>query len=163
MLPFPNEATARAAHQMSIKAIAPKDLPDEFNVHINRIWAKSILDQYAADSAYDWQKTQLLLREKIVSIARKCIRGMEAGLENNLSRIRSQINEFQIEGNEYLAMSKVRIKYPPQSRKYSKEAPLKSKSSPSMSFSQHLERLSNNSMDWLHPRTTTTHGYPLSI
>ncbi|MEO7991781.1 MAG: hypothetical protein ABI663_19665 [Chryseolinea sp.] len=118
ILPFPNEATTRAAHQMSIKAITPKDLPDEFNVHINRIWAKSILDQYAADSAYDWQRTQLLLREKIVSISRKCIRTMEAGLENNVSRIRSQINEFQIEGNEYLAMSKVRIKYPPQSRKY---------------------------------------------
>lgn len=118
MLPFPNEATTRAAYQMSIKAIAPKDLPDEFNVHINRIWAKSILDQYAADSAYDWQKTQLLLREKIVSIARKCIRSMEAGLENNVSRIRSQIKDFEIEGNEYLAMMRVRIKYPPQSRKY---------------------------------------------
>lgn len=118
ILPFPNEAMIKAAQQMSRKAISPKNLPDEFNVHINQIWAKSILDQYAADSAYDWQKTQLLLREKIVSIARKCIRSMEAGLENNVSRIRSQINEFQIEGNEYLAMSKVRIKYPPQSRKY---------------------------------------------
>jgi len=118
ILPFPSEAMIKAAQQMSSRAIAPKDLPDEFNVHINQIWAKSILDQYAADSAYDWQKTQLLLREKIVSIARKCIRSMEAALDNNASRIRSQINDFEIEGNEYLAMMRVRIKYPPQSRKY---------------------------------------------
>lgn len=118
ILPFPNEATIKAAHQMSIKAIAPQNLPDEFNVHINKIWAKSILDQYAASSAYEWQKFHLALREKIVSVGRKCIRAMEAALENNVPKIRSLINDIQVEGNEYLEINRKRMKYPPQSRKY---------------------------------------------
>lgn len=122
VIPFPNEEVYKAVLQNAHKHIPAENLFDDFDVHINQIWAKTILGQYAASSSYDWQNQHLHLREKALDIAKKITWLFETHLEKKQAKIKSQANSVASLANEVLCLEKVLRKYPSGSRKYFESA-----------------------------------------
>ena len=118
ILPFPNEYIYKAVLQNSIKHIPPENLGDDFEVHINQIWSKTITDQYAASSSYDWQLAKISLRKTLVELARKCTRLLEAYLENETKKVDALINQVVELNNEYVSMDNVSKEYFSKTHKY---------------------------------------------
>ena len=82
------------------KRISRQNIPDQFKVHINQIWLRSIESQYEAVSIYDWQNEWYTIRAKALDFTKLCVRILEVLLQGNQSRIRTsayQIDEQRID------------------------------------------------------------------
>jgi len=80
-LPFPNEELYKWQIQDSIKAIPSENLFDEFDVHLNVIWRKTIMRQYSYDSIFEWLEFQKKVRLKFLEFVKECNRLFEYILE----------------------------------------------------------------------------------
>jgi hypothetical protein len=118
VLPFPNEDIYKYVVENSIKKIPAKNLGDDFDIHINQIWAKTILDQYSSPSSYDWQKDFLALRKNTIELAKKTTRFFEASLEGNPSRARTLLKELIRLSEAFFKKETAPKSYPANSKKY---------------------------------------------
>ena len=125
ILPFPNPDIYQTVLQNSIKRMPPSSLGDNFYIHINQIWTNTILQQYGASSAYEWQKQYLKFREHCLELYKKCTRLIEAHLEGNGSRVKSLINEVTSLMKTFSDMENSMQKYPVNSKKYFEVDPFK--------------------------------------
>jgi hypothetical protein len=118
ILPFPNEDIYKAVLQNAHKEIPPENLFDDFDVHINQIWAKTILDQYAASSYFEWQLEHFRLREKALELVKKATWFFEAHLEKDVPKIKSLTKQIIALSTEFFKLETSLRKYPTNSRKY---------------------------------------------
>ena len=125
ILPFPNEEIYKAVLQNAHKQMPVENLFDDFDVHINQIWAKTILSQYAASSSYEWQRQHLQMREKSVELVKKCTRLFEAHLERDLSKIRTLTTNVFSLATDFFKLDKTLKKYPSNGKKYFDEVPFR--------------------------------------
>jgi len=80
-LPFPNNELYKWSVQESIKAISIKNLFDEFDIHLNIIWRKTIMKQYSYDSIFEWQEYKRDVRVKFLEFVKESNRLFEYILE----------------------------------------------------------------------------------
>lgn len=125
ILPFPNEEMYEVVLQNSTKHMPKENVGDNFIVHINQMWYKSILKKYAASSAYEWQEKYIHLRKEALDFAKKCIRNFEARLEGNDSKISSSSKPLIEQTNRTLVAFRHFLKYPDYSDKVTDDEPFK--------------------------------------
>jgi hypothetical protein len=118
ILPFPNEAIYKVVVQNGRKAIPKENLFDDFDIHINQIWSKTILMNYTSPSAYDWQQQYFDFRKNTIAVVRLCVRIFECFLTKNSSRLKTVINDWEHNTNKLLANHQVLKKYPSYNPKY---------------------------------------------
>lgn len=118
VLPFPNTEIYKVVVDNSRKAIPAENLFDNFDIHINQIWSKTILRYYAASSAYEWQQQYFTFRQKSLELVKTCVHFFENHLINDSTKLRSLGNEFISLGNELLKSQQVLKKYPSSNQKY---------------------------------------------
>ena len=94
VLPFPNEDIYKVVIQDSIKAMPKENIIESFDIHINQIWSKTILDNYTADSVFEWQEEYLKLRKNGIAFVKTCNRYFEALIEKNSNRVKSSGNSL---------------------------------------------------------------------
>jgi len=80
-LPFPNKEFYELSIHNSIKHIENKNLFDDFDVHINRIWYDGILHKYTDNSFFEWLNHYIQIREKLVKFSKNSNRLLELVLE----------------------------------------------------------------------------------
>jgi hypothetical protein len=118
ILPFPNADIYEVSRDNARKAMPRENVVQAFDVHINQIWNKTILDNYLATSAYSWQKQHVQLRKEALEFVKLCARYFEASLEGNDSRIRSSSNPLVEQAQKFLSSLNVQRGYPSTSSKY---------------------------------------------
>lgn len=120
ILPFPNADLHKAILQNSVKRMSPDTLAlgNNFDVHINQIWSKTILDQYGANSIYEWQKQYFQIRTLCLELYKKFIRLLEAHLEKNSKKVKSISGELASMSTEFFKLDNGLKKYPSTSKKY---------------------------------------------
>jgi hypothetical protein len=123
VLPFPNEEIYKAVLNNAHKEIPSENLFDNFDVHINQIWAKTILGQYTASSSYEWQKEHLQLREKGVEFLKNATRLLESKLERDERKFNSQIKQLIALIINFNKLDHTHKKYPSKSKKYFDRVP----------------------------------------
>lgn len=117
-LPFPNEDFHSQLVNNSRKKIPPENLHDEFDIHINKIWSRTILDHYSAGSGYEWQKGMTDFRQQVVALIIKCVRLFESKLENNLSKFSKLAGDLDALSNEVISQQNLLKKHSSGSAKY---------------------------------------------
>jgi hypothetical protein len=118
ILPFPNENIYKVVKQNAHKAMPSKNITDTFDVHINQIWAKVLLDKYSYTSSYEWQKEITALRDKILVLIKKITYLFEAHIEKNQKSVNSQVKEVVALATEFFRTENSFKKYPSQNNKY---------------------------------------------
>lgn len=118
ILPFPNENIYDAVLNNSTKHLSPEKLGNDFDIHINQIWSKTILDHYCAASSFEWQKEHIDFRQKLIDLAKKCTYLFESHLEKKYTRVNSLAKEVVSLSEAYLKRDTTLKKYPVSSRKY---------------------------------------------
>lgn len=118
VLPFPNEDICKAVIQESTKAMPKKNIIDSFDIHINQIWSKTILDKYAASSVFEWQEEFFKLRQNGVEFAKMCNRYFEALIEDDSNRIKSSANTLAELISFLTGLIITRKSYPTGSNRY---------------------------------------------
>jgi len=121
VLPFPDEGICKVVVQESIKAMPKENIPNTFDVHINKIWIKTIMHNYSANSIFEWQEEHLELRKKGVEFAKMCNRYFETLLENKSSRLKSTGNSLIEFVNILSKLMKTRKTCPQSSKRYYEE------------------------------------------
>lgn len=118
ILPFPNEEIYKVVVQNGRKAMPKENIFDDFDIHINQIWSKTILMNYTSLSAYDWQRQYFDFRKNAIVVVRLCVRIFECLLTKNHSRLKTVINDWEQNANRHLATHLVLKKYPSYNPKY---------------------------------------------
>ncbi|MGC4039112.1 MAG: hypothetical protein QM764_24350 [Chitinophagaceae bacterium] len=118
ILPFPNEEIFKVVVQNGRKAMPKEKLFDDFDIHINQIWSKTILMNYTSPSAYDWQQQYFNFRKNAIEVVRLCVRIFECLLIKNSSRLKTVINDWEQNANKHLTTHQVLKKYPSYNPKY---------------------------------------------
>ncbi|TAJ49988.1 MAG: hypothetical protein EPO58_14080 [Chitinophagaceae bacterium] len=118
ILPFPNEEIYKVTVQNAHKEMPAENIFHTFDVHLNQIWSKTILRNYASVSGYDWQNQYFKLRKQAVEVARKCIRVFEHHLTGDGQKLKTAGKDFLAQAGELLQSQQVAKNYPSFSAKY---------------------------------------------
>lgn len=109
-LPFPNEEMYKWSIQNSIKHIENKNLFDDFDVHINKIWYDSILHKYTDKSFFEWLKHYIQIRENFVEFSKNSNRLLELVLEEQ--DVSKQIKKVEEISNKLATLLKLKKSFP---------------------------------------------------
>lgn len=118
ILPFPNEDIYKVVRQNAHKQMPVENITDMFDVHINQIWAKVLLEKYSYTSSYEWQKNTISLREQIVALVKKLTYFFEYHIEQNEKKVNTAVKEIVRLSNEFFEVENQLKKYPSQRNKY---------------------------------------------
>lgn len=120
-LPFPTEKIYKGLIQNSIKHIPNKNLYHKFDVHINQIWIKSIMQKYSHHSNYEWQKEHFKIRKKCSEYIKKLNRVFELFIAENLKH--NKADEIDLLYKEIIAELKIVKEFPYSSTRYNESKP----------------------------------------
>lgn len=129
ILPFPNEQIYKVVLDNSTKRMKPGALGDDFYVHINQIWSRTILDQYGARSSYEWQHIHQQFREHCLDLMKRCTRLLEAYLEKNTSAVTSMTRAVISASVSFFNLDTVLPKHPSTAKKYFDHKPFEKEQS----------------------------------
>lgn len=116
VLPFPNVDVYKVVLQNAEKAITPQNINNSFEIHLNQIWRKTIVDKYAASSTFEWQEQILKKRNHALDFVKICTRYIEAVVENNKSRIKATAEPLIQSSSIFMSYSKLVKTYPEYKR-----------------------------------------------
>ncbi len=116
VLPFPNIEMYEFVLSNAEKAMPPENIRNFFEIHLNQIWRKTILDKYRASSAFEWQEQMLKKRLKALEFVKTCTRYFEAIIENNSSRIKSASEPLVQSSSNFIELLKLQKTYPEYKR-----------------------------------------------
>ncbi len=114
-LPFPNEEMYKYAVQESYKAIPRENLFDEFDIHLNVIWRKTIMRQYSYETIYEWQEYYRKLRLKFIEFMKACNKLFEYILEGKKTKDIYQLYQ------EIFSLLQIEKEFPVKTIKYNDE------------------------------------------
>lgn len=118
MLPFPSEELIAVVKSNSTKRMTAESIGDLSKVHLNQIWVSTILSNYSAQSAYDWQQALIKIRLEGLELVKCVTRILDAKFEGNQKKLQSNINITLIQ-RTLLSELLTRIKtYPTYGQKY---------------------------------------------
>lgn len=161
ILPFPNEVIYKGVVQDGTKRMAPQHLGDDFDVHLNQIWSKTILDQYGASSSYEWQKEHIAIRKLCVELVKKCTRLFEAHLEQNVNRGNSLAKEVVALADRFFYAETTLQRYPASGKRYFDQKPFAEEQKAIRSWLTQLRNFLNQ-LGWLfNPQSTQNQNLPL--
>lgn len=121
MLPFPNEELVSFTRESSKKQMSPENIVNEFDVHLNQIWYKTILKNYESVSVYEWQKTIIEFRKKALELAFYLCQYIDSLLEANRKKQQSSLQKI-IKLSEHFHKLDIALKhYPTFNQKYNED------------------------------------------
>ncbi|MBO9204203.1 MULTISPECIES: dsDNA nuclease domain-containing protein [Niastella] len=120
--PLFNDHLYAVAKQFAEKALPKDQIPDDFAIHINQIWKKTILLNYSSASVYEWQKQFFDFRFKAVSLVKTSLKVFEAYLSRDATKIDVASKRWMDEADKFLN-DKQRLKqFPYYTVKYFEES-----------------------------------------
>lgn len=122
-LPFPTEETYKGLIQNSIKHIPNENLYHKFDVHINQIWIKTIMQKYAHNSIYEWQEEHFKIRKGCLEYIKKLNRLFELLITEKLKR--NKADEVDLLYSEIIVLLKRRKEFPYSSNRYNENKTFK--------------------------------------
>lgn len=121
ILPFPNEEVVSSAIETSKKQMSPENIVNEFDVHLNQIWNKTILKNYVSASVYEWQKNIIEFRENALELAFNLCQYTDSLLEANSKKQQSSLQKI-IKLSEHFHKLDIALKpYPTFNQKYNED------------------------------------------
>ncbi len=121
MLPFPNEEVVSFTKESSKKQMPPENIVNEFDVHLNQIWYKTILKNYESVSVYEWQKNIIEFRENALELAFNLCQYIDSLLEANSKKQQSSLQKI-IKLSEHFRKLDIALKpYPTFNKKYNED------------------------------------------
>jgi len=118
-LPFPTED--KGLIQNSIKHIPNENLYHKFDVHINQIWIKTIMQKYSHHSNYEWQEEHFKIRKRCLEYIKKLNRVFELFIAENLKQ--NKADEIDLLYKEIIAELKKVKEFPYSSNRYNENKP----------------------------------------
>jgi len=115
-LPFPTEEIYKWQIQDSIKHIPKENLYHKFDVHINQIWIKTILQKYAHNSIYEWKEEHFKIRKSYLEYIKKLNKLFELLITGKLKR--NKADEIDSLCSEIIVLLKRRREFPYSSSRY---------------------------------------------
>lgn len=115
-LPFPSEEVYKWLIQDSIKHIPKNNLYHKFDVHINQIWTKTIMQRYAHNSIYAWQEEYFKIRKRCLEYIKKINRVFELFIVGDLKK--NKVDEIDSLYSEIIVELKTRKEFPYVSNRY---------------------------------------------
>jgi len=85
-LAFPNEEIYKYSTMEAHKTIPKENMFDDFDIHINVIWRKTIMQKYSYESIYEWQEHSRKIRLKFIEFMKETNRLLEYLLEGKKSK-----------------------------------------------------------------------------
>jgi hypothetical protein len=161
ILPFPNEEIYKVVVQKGRKAMPKENLFDDFDIHINQIWSKTILMNYTSPSAYDWQQQYFDFRKNAIEVVRLCVRIFECLLIKNSSRLKTVINDWEQNANKHLATHQILKKYPSYNPKYFEKEKFAKEEGKIDGFFASLRNFLNQMMGIFTPKTEHDRHLPI--
>ncbi|MDH4474110.1 MAG: hypothetical protein QE487_15995 [Fluviicola sp.] len=116
ILPFPTIDMYKLVLQNAEKAMPPENINNFFEIHLNQIWRKTILDKYRAASTFEWQEQIIKKRNYAFEFVKICTRYFEAIIENNSSRIKATAEPLIQSSSNFIDYSKLLKTYPEYKR-----------------------------------------------
>lgn len=121
MLPFPNEELVSFTRESSKKKMPPENIVNEFDVHLNQIWYKTILKNYESVSVYEWQKNIIEFRENALELAFNLCQYIDSLLEANSKKQQSSLQKI-IKLSEHFRKLDIALKpFPTFNQKYNED------------------------------------------
>lgn len=112
MLPFPTEQMISVIKNDANKSMSPNYIPDSSEASYSSIWIDTISKNYEENSAFQWQKKILVIRNIAIEWCKSTLRIIDSTIEGNLNKRNIEINTFIIT-SEKLTKSLIPIKpYP---------------------------------------------------
>jgi len=153
ILPFPSDELYDAVRQNARKAMPKENLTNLFDVHINQIWSKTILDNYLAGSSYEWQTEHFKLRQVLLDFVKKSVRLFEAYVERNGARIMSSAKSLVSQSQLAIELMAVRKGYPSVSQKYFDKEPYEQQEKQISQFLVSLRNFINQLSGIIEPKS----------
>lgn len=161
ILPFPNEEIYKVVVQNGRKAMPKENLFDDFDIHINQIWSKTILMNYTSPSAYEWQQQYFDFRKNTIEVVRLCVRIFECLLTKNTSRLKTVSNDWEQNAKKYLASHQVLKKYPSYNPNYFEKEKFTKEEGKVESFFGSFRNFLNQMMSIFAPKTDHDRHLPI--
>jgi len=121
MLPFPNEEVVSFTIESSKKEMPPENIVNEFDVHLNQIWYKTILKNYESVSVYEWQKSIIEFRENALELAFSLCQYIDSLLEANSKKQQSSLQKIIKLSEHFRKIDKALKPYPTFNKKYNED------------------------------------------
>ncbi|RLA84503.1 MAG: hypothetical protein DRG78_01225 [Epsilonproteobacteria bacterium] len=115
-LPFPAEEIYKELVLNSIKHIPNENLYHKFDVHINQIWIKTIMQKYAYSSIYEWQEKHFKIRKNYLEYTKKLNKLFELLITEKLKR--NKADEVDLLYSEIIVQLKKTKEFPYSSSRY---------------------------------------------
>lgn len=112
ILPFPSQQVVSVVQADASKRLKPKVLIDQEAVRYNQIWSETIIANYHATSAYEWQNQIIALRRLALEWARKINSYIEALIEKNLIQQQFIPGALEIISNDMFELIHFKKSYP---------------------------------------------------
>ncbi len=114
--PYPNDEIYKWSIIDAEISIPKENLFDDFDVHLNVIWRKTIMKYYSYESIYEWQLYYVQLRKKLINFTMECNRLFEYIFEGkktkNIEPIYDEVFELFRTEKDFPISIKLGIKEP---------------------------------------------------
>lgn len=112
ILPFPTEEIIRVTKSDASKSISPEYIPDSSEASYSNVWIETISRNYYENSAFEWQKKILKIRNTAVEWCKSVLRMIDSSFEGNVPK-RNKETQIYVLASEKLSASMTPIKpYP---------------------------------------------------
>ncbi|BEG99077.1 hypothetical protein [Bacteroides sedimenti] len=152
ILPFPNEEVVSFTRESSKKQMPPGNIVNEFDVHLNQIWYKTILKNYESVSVYEWQKSIIEFRENALELVFNLCQYIDSLLEANNKKQQSSLQKI-IKLSEHFRKLDIALKpYPTFNQKYNEDNSRRIKETNINNWRSSLRNVSNQMLNIFTPK-----------
>ena len=109
MLPFPTEEIVSISRSDANKSISPENVPDSSEASYSNIWIETISRNYHENSAFEWQKKILEIRNAALDWCRSALRIIDSTIEGNLVKRNKELETYVINSEKlYASMTPIK-------------------------------------------------------
>lgn len=94
LLPFPTEEIISVIKSDSSKSMVPENIPDSSEASYSNIWIDTISRNYDENSAFQWQKKIMEMRNNAIEWCKSTLRIIDSTIEGNLSKRTKELQPF---------------------------------------------------------------------
>jgi hypothetical protein len=145
---FPNEEICKHLKMEAHKSMPQENIFDKFDIHLNVIWRKTIMQKYSYESIYEWQEHSRKIRLKSIEFIKESNRLLEYILEDK------KIKNIYPLYRDVFNLLQERKDFPINTIQYDKKEAFKNETQIISSFESSFRNFMNNITDIIENKNT---------